>query len=306
MKSKKEAIVQFITNRGYRVSKLSKFGFYNNQPDDKFLKKIFKIKIGKNLDLENPKTFNEKLQWIKLYDRKPIYTTMVDKYEVKKYVADIIGEEYIIPTIGVWDRFEDIDFDSLPEQFVLKCTHDSNGLVICKDKKTLNCRRVKSKIKRCLKRNHYFTYREWPYKDVKPRIIAEKYMEDTATADLRDYKFFCFDGEAKMLFIATDRQKKREDVKLDFFDMEFNHLPITKGHSNAAVIPRKPKCFDEMRALAEKLSENIPHVRVDFYEVDGKVYFSEFTFFSGAGLGAFSPEKWDEIIGSWIKLPEKQ
>ena len=274
--------------------------------DEKYLKTAYKIKFGKKLDLDNPQTFNEKIQWIKLYDRKPIYTTMVDKYEVKKYVADIIGEEYIIPTIGVWDKFEDIDFDSLPEQFVLKCTHDSGGLVICKDKKKLNLKKAKKKIKTCLKHSFFWGCREWPYKDVKPRIIAEKYMEDTETAELRDYKFFCFNGEAKMIFIATDRQKQGEETKFDFFDMDFNHLPFTNGHPNAQVLPQKPKCFDEMRTLAEKLSKDIPHVRVDFYEVDGKVYFGEMTFFHWSGMVPFDPPEWDEKIGSWIDLPPKK
>ena len=270
--------------------------------DKAYIKLAYFRRFHRFPNLKNPKTYNEKLQWLKLYDRKPIYTTMVDKYEAKKYVADIIGEEYIIPTLGVWDKFDDIDFDSLPNQFVLKCTHDSGGLVICKDKKDFDIYRAKRKINKSLSTNYYYHGREWQYKNVKPRIISEKYMEDSKTSELRDYKFFCFNGEAKMLFIATDRQKKDEETKFDFFDMDFNLLPFTNGHPHASVVPKKPKCFDEMRILAEKLSVGIPQLRVDFYEVNGKVYFGELTFFHWGGMMPFDPPEWDEKIGQWIDI----
>lgn len=278
--------------------------FYPDMPDDEYLKKKFKATMGYELDLDNPKTFNEKLQWLKLHDRKPIYTTMVDKYEVKKYVADIIGEEHIIPTLGVWNHFDEIDFDELPNQFVLKCTHDSGGLVIVRDKKKLNKAAARKKIETCLERNFYYHGREWPYKDVKPRIIAEKYMEDSITADLRDYKFFSFDGVVKALFIATDRQTKGEETKFDFYDMEFKHLDLKNGHDNANVPPARPERFEEMKKYAEVLSKNIPQLRVDFYEVNGQVYFGELTFAHWGGMMPFEPEKWDYTFGSWIKLPE--
>ena len=274
-------------------------------PDKIYLKSRYKARIGKKLNLKNPKTFNEKLQWLKLYDRKPEYTVMVDKHEVKKYVADKIGKDYIIPTLGVWDKFDDIDFDALPEQFVLKCTHDSGGLVICKDKSQLDIEQARKKIDKCLKRNYYWHGREWPYKNVRPRIIAEQYMEDEETAELRDYKFFCFDGVAKALFIATDRSNKEEETKFDFYDMEFNHLPFTNGHPNANSAPQKPENFDKMRELAGKLSENIPHLRVDFYEVNGRIYFGELTFSHWNGMTPFGPEEWDETFGGWINLPKK-
>lgn len=261
--------------------------------------------MGKKLDLENPKTFNEKIQWLKLYDRKPLYTKMVDKYEAKKYVAELIGEEYIIPTLGVWDRFEDIDFDALPNQFVLKCTHDSGGLVICRDKTQFDKDAAKSKIKKCMKRNYYLHAREWPYKNVRPRIIAEKYMEDAETQELRDYKFFCFNGIPKIMFVSSERQSRKEEVKIDFFDMDYNHLPIRKGHPNAPVLPKKPEAFETMKVLAEKLSSGVPLLRVDFYEVNGKCYFGELTFSSGGGMGPFDPEEWDYRFGEWITLPKK-
>lgn len=286
--------------------RFGKNSFLKKMSDEKFLKMIFKNAMGYPLNLDNPQTYNEKLQWLKINDRKPIYTTMVDKHEVKKYIADLIGEEYVIPTVGVWERFEDIDFDALPEQFVLKCTHDSGGLVICRDKSKLDKKAAEKKIKRCLKRNYYWSNREWPYKDVKPRIIAEPYMEDSVTHDLRDYKFFSFDGETKALFIATERASDSEETKFDFFDMEYNHLPFTNGHPNAKVLPKKPQNFDLMHELADKLSKGIPQVRIDFYEVDGRVYFGEMTFFHWSGLKPFKPNEWDRKFGEWIRLPDKE
>jgi hypothetical protein len=262
--------------------------------------------MGKKLNLDNPQTYNEKLQWLKLNYRKPIMTTMVDKYEVKKYIADLIGEEYIIPTLGVWDRVEDIDWDSLPNQFVLKCTHDSGGLVVCKDKSKLDKNKAQMRLATSLKRNYYYQNREWPYKDVKPRIIAEQYMEDESGYELKDFKWFCFDGEVKALFIATDRGVEGEETKFDFFDSEFNHLPFTNGHPNADREIKKPLSFYEMKVLASKLSKGFPHLRVDFYDINGKIYFGELTFYHWSGLTPFDPEDWDYTFGRWIKLPEKQ
>lgn len=270
--------------------------------DEEFLKKAFKIRVGYELNLDNPVTFNEKLQWLKIHDRNPVYTKMVDKYEVKKYVAGIIGEEFVIPSLGVWDKFDDIDFKNLPDQFVLKCTHDSGGVVICKDKNSFNRQKARSILECSLKRNFYWHSREWPYKNVKPRILAEKYMEDAVTNDLRDYKFFTFNGEVKALFIATERQCDEEETKFDFFDINFNHLPFTNGHPNADIAPQKPENFDKMKCLAERLSEHIPHLRVDFYEVNGRLYFGEFTFSHWSGMMPFEPAEWDKIFGSWIEL----
>lgn len=276
-------------------------GLFNFLPDKAYLKFMFRVNMGKKLNLDNPKTFNEKLQWLKLNDRKDIYTTMVDKYEVKNYVADKIGKEYIIPTLGVWDKFEDIDFDKLPEQFVLKCTHDSGGLVICRDKSKLDIKNAKTKINKCLKKNYYKHGREWPYKNVKPRIIAEQYMEDSNTGDLPDYKFFCFNGVVKAMFIATERFGK-EETKFDFFDENFNHLPFTNGHPNADNPLKKPEQFEKMKELASVLSKGIPQVRVDFYEINNKIYFGELTFSHWGGMVPFNPEEWDEKMGEFIKL----
>lgn len=273
-------------------------------PDKIFLKCAYKAYFNKSLNLKCPKTYTEKLQWLKLYDHKPIYSTMVDKYAVKQYVADIIGEEYIIKTLGVWNTFDEINFEKLPKQFVLKCTHDSAGLVICKDKEKLNLSEAKNKIMKCLNRNFYYSGREWPYKNVKPRIIAEAYMEDSEYKELRDYKFFTFGGIPQVLYIAQGRGTGGETVA-DFFDMDFNHLPFTIDHACADIIPKPPQNFELMKQLASKLSAGTPQLRVDFYEVDGKVYFGELTFFHCSGFDAFHPESWDYKFGEWVVLPPK-
>ncbi len=285
---------------------LSVHGFLNFVPDKIYLKIAYKLSLKKKLNLKNPQTFNEKLQWLKLYDRKPEYTKMVDKYEVREYIASKIGEEYLIPLVGgPWNSFDEIDFDKLPDQFVLKTTHDSGGVVICRNKSEFDKQKARTLLTKSLKYSFFWRGREWPYKNCKPRIIAEKYMEDEKTAELRDYKFFSFDGEVKTLFIATDRQKVDEDTKFDFFDMDYNHLDFRNGHPNAKIYPEKPKTFDEMKRIAAVLSEGIPQVRVDLYEVNGKIYFGEMTFFHWSGFVPFEPEEWDKNFGDWIKLPRK-
>ena len=270
--------------------------------DQKFLDICFHYYLGRKINWDNPKTYNEKLQWLKVHDRKDIYTTMVDKYEAKKYVADIIGQKYIIPTLGVYDNFDDIDFSKLPNQFVMKCTHDSGGLIICTDKHKLNYKQAKKKMEKCLRVNYYNCWREWPYKNVKPRIIIEKYMSDKKTVGINDYKFFCFNGKVKLLFIATDRTSEKEETKFDFYDGNFKHLPIKNGHPNATIPPKKPKNFEKMKELAEMLSKDIPHLRVDFYEINGKIYFGELTFSHWAGMVPFEPDEYDDLLGSWIDL----
>lgn len=302
-----EQVKNFIFDKQIRFGYLSTLGFFNWIPDDIYLKKEFKVRMGKELNLKKPQTFNEKLQWLKLYDRNPEYTMMVDKYAAKQYVANKIGEEYIIPTLGVWTKFDDIDFDKLPNQFVLKCTHDSGGLVICKDKSTLDITAAKRKIEHCLKRKYYYIHREWPYKNVHPRIIAEKYMTDNANSSttnetLKDYKFYCFDGKVRFLMINSDRNSKTS-TKADYFDRNFNWLDFTWGYEHANVRPVKPDCFDEMIAISEKLSKRLPHVRVDLYECNGKIYFGELTFYDGSGFDKIEPIEWDYKIGQMLKLP---
>lgn len=274
-------------------------------PDKQYLQLYYFFKFKKCLNLKNPQTYNEKLQWLKLYDRNPEYTNLVDKYEVKACVEQKIGGDYIIPTLGVWDCVDDIDFDSLPNQFVLKCTHDSGGLVICKDKAKLEIAEAKKILEKSLKSNFYYIGREWPYKNAKPRIIAEMYMEDTETEELRDYKFYCFGGEPKVMLVASDRQTEGEESKFDFYDMDFRHLDFRRGHPNSLKPVKKPETFEAMRELAKQLSEGFHHVRVDLYEVNGKNYFGELTFFPGNGMTRFEPEEWDFKMGEWLVLPDK-
>ena len=276
-------------------------------PAEYYLKLVYWFSFGKRLDLETPKTFNEKLQWLKLYYHRPDFVEMVDKEAVKKQVASKIGEEYVIPTIGSWERIEDIEWDTLPNQFVLKTTHDSgnNGVVICRDKTNFNKVKGFKKLKKSLNRNTYLLGREWPYKMVQKKVIAEKYLEDSKSTDLKDYKFFCFDGKVKMMFVASERTKVGEDVKFDYFDENYCHLDLKQVHNNSIVCPEKPQNFELMIDLAQRLSAGIPHVRVDFYEVDGRVFFGEFTFFHHGGMVPFVPEKYDYILGSYLNLPEK-
>ena len=274
-------------------------------PDRLYLRIKYLCCMGKWLHLNNPRTFNEKLQWLKQYGRRPIDTVLSDKYAVKEYISRTIGSQYVIPLLGVWDRFEDIDFSSLPNQFVMKCTHNSGGIVVCKDKSSLDIDGARRILTTALGHDFYLRSREKAYKDIPRRIIAEKYMEDSKTKELRDYKFFCFDGEPKILFVASERQKDGEETKFDFFDMDYNHLPFTNGHPNADIVPEKPEKFEEMKLLAAKLSAGIPHVRVDLYEVDGHVYFGEMTYSHWGGTTPFEPEEWDYKLGSWITLPKK-
>ena len=278
-------------------------GFFNLLPDRLYLQLMFRTNMDQKLDLKNPKTFNQKLQWLKLYDRKPQYTDMVDKYEAKRYVAGRIGEEYIIPTYGVWDKFEDIDFDALPDQFVLKCTHDCGGLVICRDKSKLDKEAARVKIDKCLKRNYYYHGREWPYKNVKPRILAEKYI----TADGKvpeDYKIFCFNGKAKMILMCAERFDD-SGLKENFYDLDWNLLEVQRLlHGNTQYPIPRPKQLEKMLSLAESLAKEESFLRVDFYDVNGQLYFGELTFFPTSGWGPFVPEKWDMTFGEWIELPK--
>ena len=274
-------------------------------PDKLFINIKFFKNFGRFVDFKNPQTYSEKLQWIKLYDRNPFYTKIVDKYLVKEYVEKLIGEQYVIPLLGKWNSFDEIDFDALPNQFVLKTNHDCGGVVICKDKANFDYLSAKKKLERHLKTNYYWEHREWPYKDVVPCIFAEKYMVDESGYELKDYKWFCFDGEPKALFIAKDRENPNEETKFDFYDTDFNHLPIKNGHPNADTLIEKPRGFDKMKELSRILSKGIPHVRVDFYDINGHIYFGELTLFHWSGFVKFEPNEWDNSFGSWIKLPIK-
>ena len=296
-------IKQFITNPIARFHVLNGRGFYKCLSDEKFIKKAYKVRMGKELSLENPKTYNEKLQWLKLYDRNPEYTRMVDKCEVKKLVASVIGEKYIIPTLGVWEQFEDIDFDNLPEKFVLKCTHNSGGLVICKNKNVLNLEKAKKKIQRSLAFDYYYNSREWPYKNVKPRIIAEQYMENADGSAIDDYKIQCFDGKVDNIMVCVGRFEQ-SGVRYHYFDKEWNYLPYCpyKGVSAENINIAPPVKLNEMLEIAEKLSKGVPQLRVDLYEIKGQVYFGELTFFTSSGFDTTITEEADQILGSKLVL----
>lgn len=228
---------------------------------------------------------------------------MVDKIDAKKYVASIIGDKYIIPTLGVWNSVDEIEWDKLPNQFVIKVSSDSGGIVVCKDKQTLDIAKAKEKLTNGWGKNYYVHNKEYPYRDLTPRIIAEEYKEDESGYELRDYKIFCFNGEPKILFVASDRQKAGEDTKFDFFDLNWNHLPFTNGHPNSKEHIAKPKNFEEMLEIAKKLSVGIPQVRIDLYNCNGQIYFGEITFFHWSGMTAFDPVEWDFKLGKMIKLP---
>ncbi len=272
--------------------------------DEFYLKVRYFHVFGKRLNLKSPKGFNEKLQWLKLYDRKPEYTTMVDKYAVKQYVAERIGEQHIIPTLGVWDNFDEINFDMLPNQFVLKCTHDSGGLVICRDKALLNKEEAKNKITSSLKRDYYMCGREWPYKDVTRRIIAEKYMEDTNSSNgLVDYKFYCFNGLPKFLYVSEGLEN-HSTASISFLTPDWQFAPYKRtDYKPLNVLPAKPKNFDYMLEIASKLSEGIPFLRVDLYEINGEMYFSELTFSPCSGFMPFENSEHDIEIGNMLVLP---
>lgn len=272
-------------------------------PDDVYLKLRYRALLGRKLDLSNPKTFNEKLQWLKLYDRKPEYTMMVDKYRVREYIAKTIGEEYLIPLLGVWEDPDEIDFDVLPDQFVLKCNHDSGSVILCKDKSTFDIEAARVKLKKHMKKNLFWWGREWPYKEVPRRIIAEKYMVDESGTELKDYKIFCFNGKAKIIEVDFDRfvAHKRNLYSTRWESLNFE---IQYPRDISYVIPR-PETLNEILLLAEKLSHEIPHLRVDFYLIENKIYFGELTFYHEAGFGKFNPEEWDYKLGGWIELPDK-
>lgn len=295
-------IVKRLLNSDKRFLLAQEYGLTNFIPDELYLRRMFKATLHKELDLNNPQTFNEKLQWLKLHDRRPEYTNMVDKSTVKEYVGKTIGEQYLIQTLGVWEQFDDIDFNILPNSFVLKCTHDSGGVIVVRNKNEFDKNIARKILSKSLKRNFFYYGREWPYKNVPPRIIAEDLLEDSDSIGLNDYKLMCFNGKVQCSFVCTQRFST-EGMRITFFDREWNVLPFERHYKKSAVEIQKPKNYEKMLDLAEKLSKGIPFVRVDFYEVSGRIYFGELTFFPGSGFEEFTPECWDKILGDWIELP---
>ena len=283
---------------------------YIIKDDRMYLYWLYFFKCGVFPDLDNPKTFGEKIQWLKLNNRKSEYTMMVDKYAVKEYVIGCIGEQYVIPTLYVWDSVDAVNVDYLPEQFVLKTTYGggSCGVVICKDKLKFNLEDAKKELRRSDKYDIYPTLREWPYKNVPRRIIAEQFMQNENDEELLDYKFFCFNGIPRLCQVISER---RTEEKIDFFDMEWNRMEgliglvgLNPKVKNSTYMYERPKTFETMKGIATRLSMNIPFVRIDMYEINGKCYFGEITFYPASGMGRLKPEEWNRILGDWISLPQ--
>lgn len=275
-------------------------------PDKQHVKILYRLKMGQKLNLKNPQTFCEKLQWLKLYNRKPLYTKMVDKLQVKQYVADKISDEYVIPVLGVWDKPEDIDFDSLPNRFVLKTSHGGGGvgIFICKDKNNIDRQKVIETMRQAMKQDIYKKSVEWPYKNVPKCIFAEQYMEERPDVDdLPDYKWYCFDGEPKFCQVIKDRHTKET---IDFFDVDWNHqefVGLNPMADNATVIPERPINLETHLHIARELSKDIPFSRVDLYEIKERTYFGEITLYPASGMGIFRPDQYNEILGAMLKLP---
>lgn len=297
--------VKYLTNADYRFLLNANRGKYDAMSDEEYLRRKFRAAMGRPLDLDAPVTFNEKLQWLKLYDRKPEYTVMVDKYAVRDYIREVLGEEYLIPLLGVYDSADEVDFDALPDRFVLKCNHNSGlGMCICRDKSALDREAVRRELRAGLAQDYYLTGREWPYKNVPRKIIAEQFMTD-ASEGLIDYKFFCFDGEVDCVMVCIDRHLG--DTKFYFFDREWKlkRLNIRGKNAPEGFTLRRPECMDEMFDIAAKLSRGLPFSRIDLYECGGRIYFGEITFFPDSGFDPNLLPETDRYFGEKIVLPEK-
>ena len=290
----KKFLYRIITGLGSR-------NLLNWISDKTYINILFFIQFGKKVNFKNPKTFNEKLQWIKIYDRDKKYVDYVDKYEVRKYVEEKLGKEVLIPLLWVGNQANDIPFDKLPEKFIIKCNHGSHTNIICNDKNNFQYNEAILKLNKWMKKSWYWYGREWPYKEVKKKIIVEKLMEDTNTGDLKDYKFFCFNGKVELFKIDFDRFEKH---KANYYDrncklLNFIEMDCPPDFSKKLDIPKN---IEKMINMAEKLSADIPFVRVDFYNINNKVYFGEMTFFPAAGFGILEPKSWDNKMGKMIKL----
>lgn len=296
---------KYINNPWRIAIPLARWGVLDGLSDQTYLSLMYRAYFMRRLDWDNPLTFSEKLQKIKLVDRKSVYTLMADKYASKDYVAERIGREYVVPVIsGPWYSAEEIDFNALPDKFVLKTNHDCGGVWVCRSKSELDVNRVKAFLTEHLNRDYYGHCREWPYKDIKPCIFAEEYLEDHTSGRLCDYKVMTFNGEPRLIYITSGRDYRKENdtVYADFFDADFNHVDLCIDHENAPIAPVQPKNFEKMIEFSRVLAQGTKHLRVDFYEVNGKLYTGELTFFHCGGLKPFITESWDAVLGEWIKL----
>ncbi|WAT23981.1 ATP-grasp fold amidoligase family protein [Aerococcus urinaeequi] len=292
-------ILRLLKKPKFILLKLLHTRFFRIISDENYVKLEYYLNLGRKLDLNKPKRYNDKLQWLKLNDRKDIYTEMVDKFAVRNIVEKTIGKEYLIPLLGVYNDFDEINFEELPSQFVLKPNHTSGNVYICRNKSEINYNQLRRKVDKWMKRDYFWEHREWPYKNVDRKLVIEKLMVDESGTDLKDYKFFCFNGDAKFMFVAKDRSTS---TKFNFYDSNFNKLPLKQHYPNFNDELKKPISFEKMKYLAGKLSEGIPHVRVDFYEINGEIYFGELTFYHFAGVEQFEPDEWDFKFGDLIEL----
>lgn len=296
----KDKVIEAIINPSRLISYLSAKRYLNWVPDSIYLKILYRYQMHKRLNLRHPRTFSEKLQWLKLHDRNPLYTKLVDKYAVREYIAEKLGEQYLIPLIGVYNDFDEIDFDKLPNEFVLKCNHDSGSVVICSNKTKLDIKSTRQWFQNRMKMNCYDWGREWPYKDIKPRIICEK-MLDT---QIFDYKIFCFNNKPKFLYVGQGLVADHS-LKIDFYDLSWNRMPFKRtDYDNFDRLNKKPTLFESMLTLSEKLATGIPFVRVDLYEVNDQLYFSELTFTPCSGFMPIEPIEYDKLLGDLIELPQ--
>lgn len=279
--------------------------------DKSFIKKLYKKRMGKKINLSNPQTFTEKQNWLKLYDRNPIYTVMVDKYLARDFVKERIGEQYLVPLLGVWNNADEIDFSALPDKFVLKCNHNSDVIIFrnetftSKDNSILTEEAVRKKLNEQLKSDYYLGKREWSYKNVSRKIICEKYMENVDDTEPLEYKVLCFGGVPKYIIVISGRFSNRETT-MDTYDTEWNYTDLINGESPlSGDVFEKPDCLNEICKISAKLSADIPFIRVDFNYWNNRLYFGELTFFDAAGFEKYKPEEWDYYLGSLINLPKK-
>lgn len=302
--SKWNALKKMLTDRDYRTIRLSKAGVYNHMSDEAYLRKMYRARMGRPLNLDNPQLFSEKLQWLKLHDRNPLYTQLVDKYRVREYIAEKLGEEYLIPLLGVWEDPDDIDFDALPDQFVLKCNHNSGtGMCICQDKSKLDYDAVRKELRKGLQEDFFLRAREWPYKNVPRKVVGEAYLtNNSGTDELTDYKFFCFQGEMKCFKVDFDRFLEH---RANWYDRDGTLLPF--GEESCPPCYEKhiilPETLTRMIDLAQTLSKALPFARVDLYSVDDRIYFGELTLFPACGWGRLTDDRWDATMGQWLALP---
>ena len=299
-----ERLYAYLRHPGKLFVWLAEHGWFRRMKDEAYLKRFYRARMGKELHLDPPVTMNEKIQWLKLHDRNPEHARLVDKIAVRAFVSERIGAEYLTELLGSWSNANEIDFSKLPERFVLKCTHNSGGVLVCKDKSRFDEKMARKALNRQLKRNYYAQGREWLYKDIPPRILCESFIGDAEGNLPDDYKFFCFDGVARAVCVCTNRSEKHADYF--FFDREFSRFPVNDATANLPedfVFP-KPARFEAMRALAEALSAGISHVRVDLYDTAAGVRFGEMTFFDQSGFADDYVGDGDRIMGEFLKLEE--